>query len=480
MLPHPSIQQMNIANFDSSASMLRATSAYLKRESHANIGVLPEAVAPLAALVGRGINKLPIPLREPVYIYGGGMEAISPRKLHKVDAEQLAEWTVRQYPEGQYPAVMLGSSNGAAVHLCAAMGVPWLPQSYLIPVRRSGIHPDEPWQELSWSKEPARRLLDANPDIELHHMLDPVQDLMMSWVLSYFRIKRLRLGAAYEEFLLRTLEPGGTILLLECQIKWPCTTVSDRHFFQFGAPGGANHHDLFEGSARVEDYLRRYNSYRRRWDPPQPDVEVPEAEWGFAPQLRDDVERFARQHGYRVRRIIFQQPEQLSPLVADLYRWWHQRRGLLANRLVVESFLLVEPYWMMRTGAVPFWLVFPTEPLDTFLESYLSRREPFDEIGMMLFSHGVESVGLVPIERWRRILDMARQRGSFIGVDEEAYPRDFAAMLRYHTDFKEVYKARYPLPPPLSLATFDEFLAERGQEYAVRFEASVSGTGTLH
>jgi hypothetical protein len=135
---------------------------------------------------------------------------------------------------------------------------------------------------------------------------------------------------------------------------------------------------------------------------------------------------------------------------------------------------------MRRTGAVPFWLVFPTEPLDTFLESYLSRREPFDEIGMMLFSHGVESVGLVPIERWRRILDMARQRGSFIGVDEEAYPRDFAAMLRYHTDFKEVYKARYPLPPPLSLATFDEFLAERGQEYAVRFEASVSGTGTLH
>ena len=44
---------------------------------------------------------------------------------------------------------------------------------------------------------------------------------------------------------------------------------------------------------------------------------------------------------------------------------------------------------------------------------------------MMLFSHGVESVGLVPIEHWRRILLRARKEGAFLGVDERAYPPRF-------------------------------------------------------
>jgi hypothetical protein len=50
----------------------------------------------------------------------------------------------------------------------------------------------------------------------------------------------------------------------------------------------------------------------------------PEAEWGFAPALRDDVEDFARRHGYRVQRVVFEDAEDVSPMVADLYRWWYQ------------------------------------------------------------------------------------------------------------------------------------------------------------
>jgi hypothetical protein len=44
----------------------------------------------------------------------------------------------------------------------------------------------------------------------------------------------------------------------------------------------------------------------------------PEAEWGFESALREDVERFALLHGYRVRSIVFSDPEALSPLIADL------------------------------------------------------------------------------------------------------------------------------------------------------------------
>jgi hypothetical protein len=459
-----------IANFDSTASMFRATSHYLKSKGHPNLGVMPRAFAGLAEKVASNVNKLPPRIREAVFTWGGGAETVPVRNLHKIDAEKLSGWAAAHYPRRRYPAIMVGSSNGAAVHLCSALGIPWLPQSFLIPVSRTGIEPDEPKQETAWSRKPARMLLDANPDVQLHNMLDPVQDLLMSRVLSYFRIKRLRLGLEYERFLEERLEPGGTIFVIECDLSWPTTKIGERHYFQFGALGGARTDEFFHGGKRVEEYLSRYHSYRKQWDPPEPDGESPEAEWGFAPQLREDVERFARKKGFTVRRIVFNRPEQMSPLVADLYQWWHKSRGLPANRLLVESFLLVEPFWTMRVGAVPFWTVFPTEPYDALVEKYIRSNGGIDDIGIMLFSHGVDSIGLVPIERWKELLKLARKNGVFVGVDEQAFPRDFSSMISYHTDIGRKFSARYPLPGPLALGQFDEFLQERQSEYEVQWQ----------
>ncbi|WP_071593368.1 hypothetical protein [Kamptonema formosum] len=57
---------------------------------------------------------------------------------------------------------------------------------------------------------------------------------------------------------------------------------------------------------------------------------------------------------YRVRRIVFQEPENLSQFVAELYRWQYRQRKIFSNRLVVEYFILLEPLWALRTGSVPF------------------------------------------------------------------------------------------------------------------------------
>jgi hypothetical protein len=201
-----------------------------------------------------------------------------------------------------------------------------------------------------------------------------------------------------------------------------------------------------------------------------PNGERPEAEWGFEPTLGEDVERFARLHGYhRVRRIRFNDPEHLSPLVADLYRWWNRQRGVIGNRLLVDSFIVTEPYWSTRTGSVPYWLVFNKEPSEQSLEAYLDRSGPFDEIYVMLFSHGVNSIGLVPIERWRQFLRRARKRGVFIGVDEQEYPMDFAVFVRYYYDLIDKVKSRYPLPPPLSLGQLDDFLDRHQGHYQVQW-----------
>jgi len=116
-------------------------------------------------------------------------------------------------------------------------------------------------------------------------------------------------------------------------------------------------------------------------------------------------------------------------------------------------------------------MVFNKEPSARALADYLdSTAEAFEEIFMMLFSHGVNSIGLVPIEKWRELLRRARASSGFLGVDESTYPRDFAVFARYRSEFQRKIKARHPLPPPVGIDAMDDFLSRRAGEYRVRFE----------
>jgi len=119
--------------------------------------------------------------------------------------------------------------------------------------------------------------------------------------------------------------------------------------------------------------------------------------------------------------------------------------------------------------SAPFWMVFNMEPSAEALECYLDGTDPYDHIHLMLFSHGVDSVGLAPIERWRTILRRARKRATFVGVDERRFPRDFATFVRYHADIKKI-PVRYPRPGPMSLDGLDAFLEQAGDRYPVRWE----------
>jgi hypothetical protein len=456
-----------VADFDSATAMLRALANYLNGEEFVLLGAMPRSRLPLMKVVASVVNDLPSMLREQVYIWSGRLEAVSPKKVEQINTDEIAGWMTNVYPEHSYPAVAVGSSNGAAVHLWSALGIPWLPQTYFIPVARSGIQPDDPAADAAWAQPTARKFLKANPDVQLHHMNDPVQDRLMIQRMAYFRVKRRRLGQAYENFLLRSLRPGGVIFVMDCRLKWPTTQYGERYFFQFGALGGATAEEYYYGSERVEDYLSRYHSPVKRWSPPKPDADRPEAEWGFEPAFAEDLESFARRHGFQIRRIVFEQPEHFSPFVADLYGWWNQKRNIRGKRLLVESFIVMEPYWTVRTGSIPFWMVFNKEPSVQMLEGYLGTRNTFDEIYLMLFSHGVNSIGLVPIDRWRCALARAKQHSSFVGVDPEAYPRDFGVFVRYNPDLQRQISPRYPVPSSLTLEELEEFLAQSSGRYQI-------------
>ena len=174
-------------------------------------------------------------------------------------------------------------------------------------------------------------------------MHDPDQDRLMSQRMAYFRIKQRRLGEAYERFLRDRLAPGGSIILVECRHSWPTTRLGPRHVFQVGGSGGATPEEYLQGGPRVAEWLARMGAKVRRWDAPAPDGESPEAEWGFEDAMRHDLERVAAEHGCRMVRVVFHEPQDASPLVAELYRWWYRLLGFESTRLLVGSFILMDP-----------------------------------------------------------------------------------------------------------------------------------------
>lgn len=470
-LPHKRFREQPqaphyVAKFDSGWGMLQALANCLTGKGFPGLGALPGA-KPIELVVGR----LDTRLGQRVYALTGWTETVSPEEVDSIRAEDISRGVVNFYPDEDSNAVFIGSANGAMIHLAAALRAPWLPQTFLVPLKKPEIDPDELAADMEWGREPGRTLLDNNPELILHHAHDPDHDRLMVRRMAYFRIKRRALGATYTRFLQEKLRSGATVYVVDCGLKWPTTKVGERHYFQTGGAGGVPPEEYLNGSERVAQFLERHGSRVRRWDPPAVDGESPEAEWGFQQELGDEVVALARSVGGRVIRISFREPEDLSPLVADFYRWWYRLRGIESNHLLAESFAFLDPYWTLRTGAVPFWLVFSGRFSAKRLSRYLAGTRPYDYIYMMLLSNGINPIEGVSIDDWRAILRHATIRGEFIGVDEERFPFDFASFLRYNSELQVRITFRCEVPAPASLEELDAFLNEQGTNYEVQFES---------
>lgn len=464
-LPHRHTPWFTV-NFDSATGLANALAACLHGRGFPGVGTIPES-----ELLARVINALPWKWKKNAYIKGSAKGAVDPARLGGVVSEDFTRWIVSQYPCRKYPAIFIGSSSGPAVHLAAAMGVPWLPQTFLIPVRTPRhLSVDDPIARLEWARKPARALLDANPALQLHHMMDPNQDRPMLESTSYFRVKLLELGAAYRQFITNNLEEGGSLILVECEKSWPATRVDERYYFQFGGLGGTSIEEYHQGSKEVQTFLQGAGANVARWEVPRTDGLMPEAEWGFVSTLRDDTARLAGEKGYRLQRIVFNEPEDFSPYVADLYRWWYAQRGIDSSTLLAGTFFLIEPYWTLCTGSVPWWLAFNAQPSAAALEAYLQHTPPFERLYLMPFSHGVEGQGLATINDYKKLFTYTRAGGDFIGSEPDLYPFDFGIYARYEKDLKRKLTTRIPVDVSLTLEQVDTFNRAQGGRYKVEWQ----------
>ena len=451
-----------VNDLDSSAVMLKALAAYLHGREFPLVGVLPRWSATLWKPILMLVNRAPRVVKGRLYGRSAGIEA---QKLQEIQSERVAAWFSGKYPRHPYPAVAIGSANGAAMHLCAALKIPWLPQTFMTLVGQSPGRSGEPFNDdIEKLHEPIRSMLDRNPDVQLHQSAKP--DRGMRSDTTSLRIKYRRLPAAYQTFLEQTLRPGGTLMVIQCQMRCSARPIQERHLLQGGS---------FETSGLNDAEADR----GMRSDPAQDPQSVPPAaqalqstlqpdgEWGFEPELLEDLRSYCRRNNIHLRRIVFAEPDQLSPLVADLYRWWGRRRAIKEQRLLVESYLMVEPYWTIRSGVIPYWMGFNSENSARHLEGFLSRNGGFEEALMMLSTQETEAPELVPFEHWRALLKSSAGEVHFIGMDKHYSPTDLSLLLKYYFDLKKKLAWRYPPPAPLTLANLEDFLKQKGDQYAV-------------
>jgi hypothetical protein len=400
--------QNAVASFDSASAFLGSLARALQQRDFPHLGQSRLKVPLVLAS-----KALPLGLRRRAYSMASGREGIRPNRLGGVDLADAADWLAGHYPERRFPAVMIGSSNGAITHLAASCGVPWLPQTMLVPVRRPRSDPRDIRAALDFGLQHARKLLDANPDIDLHHMHDPNQDRLTLSQMAYFRVKWLRLPEVYERFLRERLVPGAPVIVVRDRSMWPVTRIGDRHTFQLGAQGGM----------APDDYLGAP-------DAPAPDEEAPEAEWGFSGEFLQAVRAWAATHGHPVVEIRYGHPQDPAAAVAETTRAWLRSRGETAQRPLVSSFVVHDPWRTITTASVPFWTFFPVRRAARDLSRYLDRTD-YDDIDVMLFNHGTESVGLADARTWQQLADRARGHGRLLAVDATAFPSDFSAFARY-------------------------------------------------
>lgn len=426
-----------VASFDSASVLHAATVSALQQHAFPHLGNPPV----LAALV-RVAGRLPWPVLRRLYARIGGAEGIDADRLGEVDLAEVAASFADAYPGRRYPAALIGSSNGALTHLAAAMQVPWLPGTVLVPVARVA-DPQRPDLALEFGRRVAPALLEANPDVVLHQMHDALQDELMVARMSYFRTKWRTLPDAYAAFLGERLEPGAPVLLVEDRSTWPVTRLGDRHVFQTGGRGGST----------PEQYLSRPFA-------PQPDDEAPEAEWGADPGFTAAVQAWCAANGHPCVVLSFEGPQDAAAPVASVLREWTAERGGDADRLLVPSFVLGDPWRTIEIGRVPFWTFFPVEPAFESLDRHLAAADPpYATVEVMLFQHGAHSPGVVMPDAAASLIRRHGARPRLVAVDPRRSPHDIGSLARYGPLLARVPEAALPFRR-LPVATVARRLAE--------------------
>lgn len=414
-------------------------------------------------LLLRVLNAGPVGMARAAARWEVGRSAHPPELAKRLRIEDLVAQRLHDYADlnKTFPVVVAGSAlGGAAAHLAAALGGPFLPQPFVMNFKGGAVR-DDVAVHFSNSRALGEAIIEANDEIVVIGHFDPVHDGWLTGVVNHVRVKLLRTPAAYRQFLRSRLQPGGAIVYLDCRATWPQFRVGERHVYQVGGWGGIDAETFLEGAPSIDAFLEaRGSPHRGGWRLPDLKVERgPESEWGSEPELAEDLERFARREGFRFLRISMDEPHDFTRLTFHAYERLSASCGIEPQGVFIEMFTQYDPVSVLRSGLLPLWLVFNTGDSLAVLKD---MRSHFPEGRPVFFSALVtlsRTPDMVPWDAWEDALEGLDWCS--IGARPARYPEDLVALWRWQEPLK-AWVRQHPAAYPAHLPVEDlEELADR-------------------
>jgi hypothetical protein len=419
--------------------------------------------APWEKLGMQALNLLPASVARRIVRFQFGLTALAPQRARLLDVEDLVAQRLQDYHdlEGRYPVIVLGSAlAGATAHIAALLGGPYLPQPFILGVK--GGSPDESLEaHLALTSVVAVEILARNPNLKAISHFDPIHDGWLTRTVSHLRLKLIDLPVGYQQFLSAHLEPGGTILYLDCCAQWLQFPLSERFVVQAGGWGGIPAQEYVSGSDRIDQALAACgSSHRGGWGVAGSEpIWASESEWGSEPGLDRALQVFADQNGYFFQRIQFSHPHDFSYLALKAHEAMFQHQGMQINGVLVETFTQYDPFLVLQAGLLPLWLIFNTSDSLEFLKETLESI-PDD---LPIFFSGLATLSRTPDmvawEAWASVFEGRRWEN--IGAGPRRYPEDLVALFRWGERLKTHLKLDPTRPlPRLALPDFLKLLPE--------------------
>ncbi|WP_067510418.1 hypothetical protein [Actinoplanes sp. TFC3] len=387
-------------------------------------GLLAAAARALHQQDSRGLDRVPILGRHPraparrratELACDAAAAALPPEMAAALDTDAVAQWIVDHYPGASYPAMVLGSAHGGAVHLAAALGAPWLPSGFVVTVRWPGAVQD--WRGArDYGRDIAACILGGNPGVSVRQVHDPVQRGPLCGSTLTLHVRWRRIPHAYRLFL-RTRLAGGPALMVRDLRNWTVEDLTPGYGFQVGSPvSGWTSADYTTANPAFGDLLATLGV--TSWATPGAGAVSRYAETAGEPDFDNELRRWVTP-AYR---ICYPRPGALSAFVADLYRQWWRAAGAVTEHCVVETGTLFDP-WRVHAGAlVPYWCESAARRGVEAAEMWLAGAEPFEAISVLPQAPGVAAESYAPAELWRSLARFARHRPLLDQLAMSRYP----------------------------------------------------------
>jgi hypothetical protein len=379
--------------------------------------------------------------------------AIPPRRLIQIRTEELVSARLDDYAglAGKYDLIFFGSAlGGAAAHLAAVAGGPFLPQPFILGVQ-GGTKDDRLETYLEHVTPIAETILSENPDLAAIAHFDPVHDGWLTRRLAHLRLKLIDLPSSYKDFILAKLKPGGAIVYLDCSARWLQYRLNDRVSLQVGGWGDIPAQEFLVGSERINSFLSRQGSqHTGGWElrGQSPDW-CSESEWGSQPGLDLALESFAGREGFRFERIRFGHPHDFSRLAFLAHRELFLEQGIEARGVLIEMFTQYAPWLAIERGLLPLWLIFNTHDSLLFLQR---ERSSFPEDIPVYLSALVtlsRTPDMVEWDEWA--VALAGRDWHSVGARREKYPEDLLTLGTWTDRLRNLTSPLDRLPGYLSL-----------------------------